>query len=100
MVAVSGPTSVTSVTGAPTPTPDRCDSCGETAALTLIRRVYLPLDLEQMANGVGGAGVSGAGVSGSADDLEVALGDLEWWCEVCRVHYPHQDGPTQGAGQS
>ena len=61
------------------PPPD-CESCGDTAELVLVQRIYLPIDLEHPSG---------------PDDPEtaagdIAAGDIEWWCEVCRIHYPHQ----------
>jgi hypothetical protein len=47
--------------------PTRCDSCGDTdVAVAPVRRVYLN--------------------DGIVDD------DVEMWCEVCRLHYPHEPG--------
>lgn len=60
--------------------PSDCDSCGDTTEVILVRRVYLPIDLEHPP-----------GPEGPTDD-EVTPGELEWWCEVCRIHYPHQVG--------
>ena len=68
--------------------PPDCESCGETTAVVRVRRVYLPIDLEARAEerspSLEGADAAGGG------DVDVRLGELEWWCEVCRIHYPHQ----------
>ena len=68
--------------------PRDCESCGETTTVVRVRRVYLPIDLEAQADERSVA-LEGAGVVGGGD-AEVRLGELEWWCEVCRIHYPHQ----------
>ena len=57
------------------PEPPICESCGApvdaSADLVHVRRVY---------------------VTPEAWDTEekVEMGDAEWWCFVCRTHYPHQ----------
>lgn len=54
------------------PRPTSCDSCGIAGhELSCVRRVY---------------------VTPEAWDTEekVELAELEWWCDVCRTHYPHQ----------
>lgn len=54
------------------PDPPICESCGAPADdLVHVRRVY---------------------VTPAAWDTEekVEMGDEEWWCFVCRTHYPHQ----------
>jgi hypothetical protein len=55
--------------------PTDCQSCGDRDSdLVLIRRLWVtPENWDTDGN--------------------VAAGDLEWWCFVCRTHYPHQD-PT------
>lgn len=68
--------------------PRDCESCGETTAVVRVRRVYLPIDLEAQAD-ERSPSLEAASVAGG-NDVEVRLGDLEWWCEVCRIHYPHQ----------
>lgn len=52
---------------------DRCDSCGrEGEELFHVRRLYVTPE--------------------SWDSPEsVAEGDDEWWCYVCRTHYPHRE---------
>ena len=60
--------------------PSDCDSCGDTAEVILVRRVYLPIDLEHPP------------APEVPAEEEVTTGELEWWCEVCRIHYPHQVG--------
>jgi hypothetical protein len=68
--------------------PPDCESCGETTAVVRVRRVYLPIDLEAQAE-ERSRPLEDAGLD-AGDDVDVRLGDLEWWCEVCRIHYPHQ----------
>lgn len=60
------------------PAPQHCDSCGEADAgtLALVQRVYLTPERWDAAG-------------------KVETGGWEWWCEVCRVHYPHN--PDRGA---
>ncbi len=60
-----------------------CDSCGDTDdTLMAVRRLYVttlpPADDTIRA--------------GDADGSEplVTPGDTEVWCEVCRIHYPHE----------
>lgn len=67
--------------------PRDCESCGETTEVVRVRRVYLPIDLNGQADG---GGLLAGEPEGAGDDVEVRLGELEWWCEVCRIHYPHQ----------
>ena len=57
--------------GAP-PQPPTCDSCGAVESdLAFVQRVYVTPE--------------------SWDTPEkVTDGDLEWWCFVCRTHYPHR----------
>lgn len=63
-----------------------CDSCGDTGntgnTLMAVRRLYvttLPLADDTVR-------------AGDADGSEplVTPGDTEVWCEVCRIHYPHE----------
>jgi hypothetical protein len=62
-----------------TETPDRsheCQSCGDQDdQLTLVRRLWVtPEEWDTQGS--------------------VADGPLEWWCFVCRTHYPHQEQPA------
>lgn len=60
------------------PTPTACDSCGDDELpLTRVLRLY---------------------VTPEAWDTEgrVDRGQLEWWCMVCRTHYPHSDAEPDG----
>jgi hypothetical protein len=59
--------------------PSVCESCGDTdTEVVAVRRLYVtPESWDQ------------AGAVRVADD--------EWWCFVCRTHYPHQE--LDGAGQ-
>jgi hypothetical protein len=53
--------------------PSACESCGcEGEQLWQVQRLY---------------------VTPAAWDTEgsVEHGELEWWCSVCRTHYPHAD---------
>lgn len=68
--------------------PRDCESCGESTTVVRVRRVYLPIDLEAQAD-ERSVTLEGASVAGG-DDMDIRLGELEWWCEVCRIHYPHQ----------
>jgi hypothetical protein len=53
----------------------QCQSCGDEATdLTLVRRLWVtPEDWDTPGS--------------------VTEGDVEWWCFVCRTHYPHQEEP-------
>jgi hypothetical protein len=53
--------------------PRDCQSCGDVDVdLALVRRLWVtPEDWDTEA--------------------KVSEGDLEWWCFVCRSHYPHQE---------
>lgn len=55
--------------------PTACDSCGDELPLTPVLRLY---------------------VTPEAWDTEgrVDQGQIEWWCMVCRTHYPHSDADT------
>ena len=60
--------------------PQCCGSCGdETEDLVHVRRLYI-LTTPRDELDVGVEGVT----------PEMTEGDLEWWCEVCRIHYPHR----------
>lgn len=50
----------------------KCDSCGDTAEVTLVRRVYVTPEAWD--------------TEGSATVAD----DTEQWCGVCLIHYPHQ----------
>lgn len=65
---------VPSVTDAATPdAPAACDSCGDDGLeLVVVRRLYVTPEAWD--------------TEGRVDD-----GELEWWCMVCRTHYPHSD---------
>jgi hypothetical protein len=55
------------------PAPATCESCGVgDEELSLVRRVYVTPESWDAEGKVEPAG-------------------LEWWCFVCRTHYPHQD---------
>lgn len=58
-----------------------CESCGDTTAVVLVQRIYLP---------AGNDDVVPADAEAAQADADVTVGELEWWCEVCRIHYPHQ----------
>jgi hypothetical protein len=66
-------------------TTDHCDSCGD-ADLTLVtvRRLYVttPPPAASDSGSVGGMQPEPEPV--------VTAGDTEVWCEVCRIHYPHE----------
>jgi len=54
------------------PANDICESCGrDDEPLTKVQRIYL------------------TPASGDTPASERA-GDIEWWCFVCRTHYPHE----------
>lgn len=54
-----------------------CDSCGRAGeVLCEVRRVY----------------VTGPDPNGAESAKVVA--EAEWWCAVCRDHYPHVTAPT------
>jgi hypothetical protein len=56
-----------------TDVPAACESCGATdEELALVRRVYVTPESWDT-------------------DGRVEVAGLEWWCYVCRTHYPHQD---------
>ncbi len=56
-----------------------CESCGdEGVELTLLRRLYITPETWDQAG-------------------RVEPGDLEWWCDVCRTHYPHSDPHPEAA---
>lgn len=51
----------------------RCDSCGRLGeTVTEVRRVYL----------------RAAGWDRPEEEVDVQT-EPEWWCDVCRDHYPH-----------
>jgi hypothetical protein len=53
--------------------PGTCESCGAAGEeLTLVRRVYVTPESWDT-------------------DGRVDVAGLEWWCFLCRTHYPHQD---------
>lgn len=56
-----------------------CESCGDDGVeLTLVRRVYVTPETWDQAG-------------------RVERGDLEWWCDVCRTHYPHLETTAEAA---
>jgi hypothetical protein len=58
---------------------DRCDSCGDEASdLLVVQRIYLELDEQHLPAG-----------HRLADELET-------WCIVCRLTYPHQEVVGEG----
>ena len=102
MVAGAPGDSVSAVDDPTTPRPGTCESCGDDTVVTQVRRVYLPIDLEQAADRERRGPLDdpmtlddpahvGGGPGTSAAE-QMTTGDLEWWCEVCRIHYPHQVG--------
>lgn len=48
-----------------------CESCGRSEALTLVVRLYVTIE-DWDAEG------------------RIDEGGEEWWCDVCRYHYPHR----------
>jgi hypothetical protein len=77
----------TTVTLMDTPIPDHCQSCGDTSdGLMRVRRLYVmtpepdapPDDAGSIRDGEPGT------------DVVVTPGSEELWCEVCRIHYPHE----------
>ncbi len=57
---------------APTTAPEHCESCGASGEeLTHVRRMYVTPESWDTPG-------------------KVEEGDFEWWCFVCRTHYPHQ----------
>lgn len=61
--------------------PERCDSCGEAdaGALALVQRVYLTPERWDAPG-------------------SIEAGGWEWWCGVCRLHYPHHETSDTGTG--
>lgn len=58
----------------------QCDSCGDLdVAVADVRRVYL-------------ADLDGADLEGTTISPDTGSGGSasERWCEVCRLHYPHE----------
>ena len=52
--------------------PDACESCGrDDEPLVLVRRLYITPESWDTPG-------------------RVEVADEEWWCFVCRTHYPHQ----------
>lgn len=59
-----------------------CESCGEeVTTVALVQRLY---------------------VTPEAWDAEgrIDLAELEWWCVVCRTHYPHVDPAVHPDGRA
>jgi len=55
-----------------------CQSCGDTDTdLSPVRRLYVTPEAWDQAG-------------------RVRVADDEWWCFVCRTHYPHQELDEQG----
>lgn len=52
--------------------PDECESCGSPDELAAVRRLYVTPEAWDTPG-------------------SVRAGDVEWWCAVCRTHYPHAD---------
>lgn len=75
----AGGGTVRPVTDAAAPeTPAACDSCGDgELELTLVRRLYVTPEAWDTPG-------------------RVDVGELEWWCMVCRTHYPHEDPSGDG----
>ncbi len=60
--------------------PTMCGSCGDEAvALVHVRRLYIVSEPAPDPRG-----------ELDHEPPVVTEGDVEWWCEVCRIHYPHE----------
>jgi hypothetical protein len=56
-----------------------CESCGDTGVeLVRVRRLYVTPESWDQAG-------------------RVDIADDEWWCYVCRTHYPHHELDDEGS---
>ncbi|HVX19065.1 MAG TPA: hypothetical protein VHA73_13630 [Acidimicrobiales bacterium] len=72
------------------PTPERCDSCGDSGDLTTVRRVYVHHDLtpQEADRAVATGGDDGRSFT--------RAGELERWCPTCRTLYLHDVDAVEG----